>query len=62
MGVTIYRCQIQAIIKKRETFEVFKLNYFEKLPIKKVLRKLRVLSDDSALIKFGFINKLHKKS
>jgi hypothetical protein len=47
MGVTIYRCQIQAIIK---------------LPIKKVLIKLRVLSDDSVPINVGLINKLHKKS
>ena len=44
IGVTIYRCQIQAIIKKRKTFEVFKLIYFKKLPIKKVLIKLRVLT------------------
>ena len=53
IGVTIYRCQIQAIIKKRKTFEVFKLIYFKKLPIKKVIIKLRVLtlSDASAFIK-----------
>ena len=44
MGVTIYRCQIQAIIKKRKTFEIFKMIYFKKLPIKKVLIKLRVLT------------------
>ena len=36
IGVTIYRCQIQAFINKRKTFEVFKLIYFKKLPIKKV--------------------------
>jgi hypothetical protein len=41
IGVTIYRCHIQAIIKKK-TFEVFKRIYFKKLPIKKVLIKLRV--------------------
>ena len=44
----------QAIIKKRKTFEVFKLIYLKKLPIKKVLIKLRVLSDDSVLIKCWF--------
>ena len=54
IGVTIYRCQIQTIIKKRKTFEVFKLIYFKKPPIKKVLIKLRVLSDASALIKRWF--------
>ena len=37
-------------------FEVFKLIYFKKLLIKKVLIKLRVLSDDSALIKCRFYN------
>ena len=36
--------------KKRKTFEVFKLIYFKKLLIKKVLIKLRVLSDASVLI------------
>ena len=51
IGVTIYRCQIQSIIKKRKTFEVVKLIYFKKLPIKKVLTKLRVLSDASVLLK-----------
>ena len=51
MWVTIYKCQIQTIIKKRKMFEVFKLTYFKKLFIKKVLIKLRVLSDDSVLIK-----------
>ena len=54
MGVTIYRCQIQAIKKKRKTLEVFKLIYFKKLPIKKVIIKLRVLSDASVLIKCWF--------
>ena len=54
MGVIMYRCQIQAIIKKRKTFEDFKLIYFKKLPIKKVLIKLRILSDDSVLIKCWF--------
>ena len=54
IGVTIYRCQIQAIIKKRKTFEIFKLIYFKKPPIKKVLIKLRVLSDASVLIKCWF--------
>ena len=54
IGVTIYRCQIQAIPKKRKTFEVFKLIYFKKLPIKKVLIRLRVLSDDFVLIKCWF--------
>ena len=61
MGVTIYRCQIQAIIKKRKTPEVFKLIYFKKLPIKKVLIKLRVLSDDSVLIKCWFNKKAPQK-
>ena len=54
MGVTIYICQIQAIIKKRKTFEVFKQIYFKKLQIKKVLIKLGVLSEDSVLIKCWF--------
>jgi hypothetical protein len=54
IGVTIYRCQIQAIIKKCKTFEVFKLIYFKKLLIKKVLIKLRVLSDNSVLKKCWF--------
>jgi hypothetical protein len=54
IGVTIYRCQIQAIIKKRKTFKVFKLIYFKKLPIKKVLIKLRVLSDDAVILKSWF--------
>ena len=56
MRVTIYRCQIQTIIKKRSLFEIFKLIYFKKPPIKKVLIiiKLRVLSDDSVLIKCWF--------
>ena len=49
--VTIYRYQFQAIIKKRKTFEVFKLIYFKKPPIKKVVIKLRVLSDASVLLK-----------
>ena len=35
-------------------FEIFKLVYFKKPPIKKVLIKLRVLSDDSVLIKNWF--------
>ena len=35
-------------------FEIFKLIYFKKLPIKKVLIKLRVLSDASVLIKCWF--------
>ena len=61
MGVTVYRCQIQAIIKKRKTFEVFKLIDFKKLPIKKVLIKLRVLSYDSVLIKCWFNNKAPQK-
>jgi hypothetical protein len=43
-------------------FEIFKLIYFKKPPIKKVLIKLRVLSDDPVLLNVGFINKLHKKS
>ena len=61
MGVTIYRCQIQAIIKKNKMFEVFKLIYFKKLPIKKVLIKLRVLSDASVFIKCWFNKQaLHK--
>ena len=62
MGVTIYKFQIQAIIKKHKTFEVFKLIYFKKSPITKFLIKLRVLSDASVLINVGFINKLNKKS
>ena len=59
--VTVYRCQIQAIIKKRKTFEVFKLIYFKKIPIKKVLIKLRVLSDASVLIKFWFFKQAPQK-
>ena len=35
-------------------FEILKLIYFKKLPIKKVLIKLRVLSDASVLIKYWF--------
>ena len=54
MGVTIYRFKIQAIVNKRKTFEVFKLIYFKKLTIKKVLMKLRVLSDASVLKKCWF--------
>ena len=38
----------------KETQDVFKLIYFKKLPIKKVLIKLRVLSDASVLIKCWF--------
>ena len=62
IGVTIYRCQIQAIIKKHKTFEVFKLIYFKNLPIKKVLLKLRVLSDASVFIKCWFNKQAQKKS
>ena len=54
IGVTIYRCQIQAIIKKRKTFEVFKLIYLKKPPIKKVLIKPRILTDNSVLMKCWF--------
>ena len=54
IGFTIYRCQIQAVIKKRKTFEVFKLIYFKKPPIKKVLIKLGVLRDASVLLKCWF--------
>ena len=54
MGVTIYRCQIQATIMKNTTDEVFKFIYFKKLPIKKALIKLRVLSDASVFIKWWF--------
>ena len=61
IGVTIYRCQIQVIIKKRKTFEVFKLIYFRKLPIKKVLIKLRELSDASVLIKCWFYKQAPQK-
>ena len=61
IGVTIYRCQIQAIIKKRKTFEVFKLIYFKKLPIKKVLMKLRVISDASVLLKCWFYKQAPQK-
>ena len=52
--VTKYKFQIQAIIKKRKTFEVFKLIYFKKPTIKKFLLKLRVLSDASVFIKYCF--------
>ena len=55
IGVTIYRCQIQAIIKKCKTFEVFKLIYFKKVPIKKVLIKLWVLSDTSSKLSYFII-------
>jgi hypothetical protein len=61
MGVTIYRCQIQAIIKKRETFEVGRLIYFKKLLIKKVLLKLWVLSDASVLLKCWFYKQAPQK-
>ena len=61
LGVTIYRCQVQAIIKERKTFEVFKLIYFKKLPIKKVLIKLRVLSDASVLSKCWFYEQALQK-
>ena len=61
IGVTIYRCQVQAFIKKRKTFEVFKLIYFKKPPIKIVLIKLRVLSDDSVLIKCWFYKQALQK-
>jgi hypothetical protein len=37
--------------KETQNFEVFKLIYFKKRPIKKVLIKLRVLSDAPVLIK-----------
>ena len=60
MEVTIY-IQIQAILKKRKTFEVFKLIYFKKPPIKKVLIKLRVLSDASVLIKCWFYKQAPQK-
>ena len=40
--------------KKHKKFEIFKLIYFKKPPIKRVLIKLRVLSDDSVLIKCWF--------
>ena len=59
--VTIYRCQIQAIKKKRLTFEVFKLIYFKKPPIKKVLIKLSVLSDASVLLKSCFFKQAPQK-
>ena len=58
---TIYRCQIQAIIKNCKTFEVFKPTYFKKLPIKKVLIKLRVLSDSSVLLKCWFYKQAQQK-
>ena len=61
MGVTIYRCQIQAVIKKHKTFEVFKLIYFKKLPIKKVLKKLRILSDAFVFIKCWFNKQAQQK-
>ena len=40
--------------KKLKKFEVLKLIYFKKLPIKKVLKKLRVISDASVLLKCWF--------
>ena len=45
IGVTVYRCKIQAIIKKRKMFEVFKLIYlikcwFNKQAPQKVLIEL----------------------
>ena len=61
IGVTIYRSQIQAIIKNHKTFEVFKLIYFKKLPIKKVLIKLRVLSDAPVLLKCWFYRQAPQK-
>ena len=47
--------------KKRKMFEVFKLIYFKKLPIKKVLIKLRVLSDASVLINCWFYKQAPQK-
>ena len=61
IGVAIYRCQIHAIIKKRKTFEFFKLIYFKKPPIKKVLIKLRALSDASVLLKCWFYKQAPQK-
>jgi hypothetical protein len=61
MGVTIYRYKIQTIIKKRKTFEVFKQIYFKKHPNKKVLIKLRVLSDAFVLIKCWFNKQASQK-
>ena len=58
---TIYRFQIQAVIKKRKTFEVFKLIYFKKPSIKKVLIKLRVLRDASVLLKCCFFKQAPQK-
>ena len=58
---TIYRCKIQAIIKKRKTIEVFKLIYFKKLPIKKVLITLKVLRDASVLLKCWFYKQAPQK-
>ena len=40
--------------KETKIFEIFKLIYFKKPTIKKVLIKLRVLSDASVLIKCWF--------
>ena len=59
--VTIYRIHIQAIKKKRKTSEVFKIIYFKKPQIKKVLTKLRVLSDTSFLLKCWFYKQTPQK-
>ena len=61
IGVTKFRCQIQAIIKKHKTFGVFKLVYFKKPLIKKVLITLRVLSDASVLLKCLFYKQAPQK-
>ena len=45
----------------KETQEVFKLIYFKKLPIIKVLTKLTVLSDASVLLKCWFYKQAPQK-
>ena len=47
--------------KETQTFEVFKLIYFKKPPIKTVLIKLRVLSDASGLLKCWFYKQAQQK-
>ena len=61
--VTIYTTAMSnsGNYKKHKTFEVSKLIYFKKPPLKKVLTKLRVLSDTSLLLKCWFYKKAPQK-
>ena len=48
--------------KETQDDEVFKLIYFKKPPINKVLMKLRVISDASVLLKCWFYKQDPQKS